>query len=101
MKDNLRISRQAILWAILLGGAAAGVADIISAFGTQKGRVLGVLQYIGSGLIGSSAFDGGWATAAVGLATVSHVHPQTRLSPALGGAVVGLTSVTLHQLNRR
>jgi hypothetical protein len=68
MKDNLRISRQATLSAILLGGAAAGVADIISAFGTQKGRVLGVLQYIGSGLIGSSAFDGGWATAAVGLA---------------------------------
>jgi len=64
MKDNWRISLQAIL----LGGLAAGAADIISAFGTQKGRVLMVLQYIGSGLIGSSAFDGGWATAAVGLA---------------------------------
>ena len=64
MKDNWWISVQAIL----LGGLAAGAADIISAFGTQKGRVLGVLQYIGSGLIGSSAFDGGWATAAVGLA---------------------------------
>jgi hypothetical protein len=64
MKDNWRNSLQAIL----LGGVAAGAADIISAFGTQKGRVLGVLQYIGSGLIGSSARDGGWATAAIGLA---------------------------------
>jgi uncharacterized membrane protein YagU involved in acid resistance len=68
MKDEMSNSLQAILWAIFSGGAAAGAADIVSAFGTQKGRVLGVLQYIGSGLIGSSAFDGGWATAVVGLA---------------------------------
>lgn len=63
MKDNLRISLQAILW----GGMAAGAIDIASAFANQKGNVLRVLQYIASGLIGSSAFDGGWATAGVGL----------------------------------
>ena len=64
MTDGLKNSLRAILW----GGAAAGAADIISAIGNQKGRVLAVLQYVGSGLIGKSAFDGGWATAAVGLA---------------------------------
>lgn len=64
MTDGLKNSLRAILW----GGAAAGAADIISAIGNQKGRVLAVLQYVGSGLIGKLAFDGGWATAAVGLA---------------------------------
>jgi hypothetical protein len=63
MKDEMRSSLQAILW----GGMASGVADILSAIGNQKGNVLGVLQYVGSGLIGKSAFDGGWATAGLGL----------------------------------
>jgi hypothetical protein len=53
--------------AILAGGAAAGAADIISAIGGQKSP-LGVLQYIGSGLLGKVAFDGGWWTGAAGLA---------------------------------
>ena len=64
MKDEMSNSLQAILW----GGMAAGVADILSAIGNQKGNVLGVLQYVGSGLIGKSAFEGGWMTAGVGLA---------------------------------
>jgi hypothetical protein len=63
MKDETRNSLQAILW----GGAAAGAADIVSAI-SNKANPLGVLQYVGSGLIGKVAFDGGWATAAVGLA---------------------------------
>jgi len=63
MKSELRASVQAIL----LGGFAAGAADILSAIG-NKGKPLGVLQYIASGLIGRSAFDGGWLTGAVGLA---------------------------------
>ena len=63
MKDEAGNTLQAILW----GGMASGVADILSAIGNQKGNVLGVLQYVGSGLIGKSAFEGGWVTAVVGL----------------------------------
>ena len=64
MKADLKPSLQAIL----LGGFAAGAADIISAIGGRGGKALMVLQYIGSGLIGNVAFDGGWLTGAVGLA---------------------------------
>jgi hypothetical protein len=64
MKDDLRNSLRAILW----GGAVAGAADIISAIGGKGGKALMVLQYIGSGLIGKPAFDGGWLTGGVGLA---------------------------------
>ena len=54
------------LQAILLGGFAAGAADIISALGNQGGRVVGVMQYIASGLIGKIAFEGGALTVAFG-----------------------------------
>lgn len=64
MKDSLKNSLQAILW----GGAAAGAADIISAIGGRGGKALMVLQYVGSGLIGNLAFNGGWLTGAAGLA---------------------------------
>jgi hypothetical protein len=62
MKNEWKASLQAIF----LGGFAAGAADIISAIG--RGKPLGVLQYIASGLIGPSAFNGGWLTGAAGLA---------------------------------
>jgi len=64
MKADMRASMQAVL----LGGFAAGAADIISAIGGKGGKALLVLQYIGSGLIGMRAVDGGWLTGAVGLA---------------------------------
>lgn len=67
MTDSMTASAKNSLQAILWGGAAAGAADIISAI-SNKANPLGVLQYVGSGLIGKVAFDGGWATAAVGLA---------------------------------
>lgn len=63
MKDSLKNSLRAILW----GGAAAGAADIISAIGGRGGKALLVLQYIGSGLIGKEAVNGGWLTGAAGL----------------------------------
>lgn len=63
MKADLRNSLQAILW----GGAAAGAADIISAIGGRGGKALMVLQYVGSGLIGKAAVNGGWLTGALGL----------------------------------
>ena len=63
MNDNVKTTLQAVL----LGGFAAGTADIISAFGSQGGRVVGVLQYIASGLIGKPAFEGGGLTVGLGL----------------------------------
>lgn len=57
--------------AILRAGLIAGVLDITAAFAfaaLRGGTPLRVLQYIASGLLGSPAFQGGAATAALGLA---------------------------------
>lgn len=56
---------------IVVGGLAAGVLDILAAFGLALwygGRPIRVLQTIASGVLGQAAFDGGAATAALGLA---------------------------------
>jgi uncharacterized membrane protein YagU involved in acid resistance len=55
---------------ILVGGTLAGVLDILAAFLMSWPRVppVRVLQYNASGALGPSAFRGGAATAAVGLA---------------------------------
>jgi uncharacterized membrane protein YagU involved in acid resistance len=56
---------QAILW----GGLIAGILDAVDgvvAFGTQGLNPIRVLQYIASGALGQSAFQGGLATAALG-----------------------------------
>ena len=58
---------QAIFW----GGLVAGVLDAIDgviAYGTQGLNPIQVLQYIASGTLGKSAFQGGLATAALGAA---------------------------------
>ena len=60
-------SLRAILW----GGVVAGILDAIDgviAFGTQGLNPIQVLQYIASGALGKSAFQGGAATAALGAA---------------------------------
>ena len=57
--------------AILLGGAFAGVLDILAAFTVYALRgvpPVRILQSIASGLLGSAAFEGGAATATLGLA---------------------------------
>ena len=54
----------------ILGGLSAGTLDMLYAVGRSalNGRgALGVLQSVGSGLIGSAAFEGGVATAVFGL----------------------------------
>jgi uncharacterized membrane protein YagU involved in acid resistance len=59
------------LLAVLLGGAAAGTADIIAAVAgraSRGGEPISVLQGIASGLLGKLAFQGGWLTGAAGLA---------------------------------
>ncbi|MBV9624061.1 MAG: hypothetical protein JOZ14_08795 [Acidobacteria bacterium] len=56
---------QAIFW----GGLMAGVLDAVNgiiAYGTQGFNPIQVLQYIASGVMGKSAFQGGLATAALG-----------------------------------
>jgi hypothetical protein len=58
---------QAIFW----GGLIAGVLDAIDgviAYGTQGLSPVQVLQYIASGALGKSAFQGGLTTAALGAA---------------------------------
>ncbi len=58
---------QAIFW----GGLVAGIldaADGVIAFGTHGLNPIQVLQYIASGALGQSAFQGGLATAALGAA---------------------------------
>jgi hypothetical protein len=57
--------------AVLAGGLAAGVLDILAAFavyGLRGVSPLRILQSIASGLLGARAFEGGYATAALGLA---------------------------------
>jgi len=69
--------------AILLAGLLAGVLDITAAFGfsaSRGGTPAGVLRFVASGLLGPSAFQGGAATAALGLALHFVI--------ALGAAVV-------------
>jgi hypothetical protein len=60
-----------LLKAIAVGGAIAGVADIIDPiifFHFRNGSAIAVLQSIASGLLGHSAFYGGVKTALLGLA---------------------------------
>ena len=56
---------------ILWGGLMAGVLDAVDgivAFGTKGLNPIQVLQYIASGLLGPSSFQGGLGTAALGTA---------------------------------
>jgi hypothetical protein len=56
---------------ILLGGLLAGLLDIVYAFvlaAMRGGTPLRVLQSIASGVLGTAAYQGGFATGIVGLA---------------------------------
>ena len=61
----------ALLAAILVGGGVAGVLDLLDAFvffGLRNGVAPSrILQSIASGLVGASAFRGGWRMAALGV----------------------------------
>ena len=52
---------------MLWGGLSAGVLDITAAF-VRWGKPVRILQGIASGILGPQAFQGGWGTAALGLA---------------------------------
>ena len=63
-KQSLTILH-AILWSGLIAGTLDAVDGVI-AFGTQGLNPIQVLQYIASGALGQAAFQGGFATAALG-----------------------------------
>ena len=58
---------QAIFWGGMVAGALDAVDGVI-AYGTRGLNPIQVLQYIASGALGKSAFQGGLATAALGAA---------------------------------
>lgn len=61
-----------IIRAILLGGLSAGTLDFIGAYVSNASRgvtPLRIAQSIASGWLGRQAFDGGYKTAALGLAS--------------------------------
>ncbi|HEY6249215.1 MAG TPA: hypothetical protein VI685_04605 [Candidatus Angelobacter sp.] len=74
MNNAIALSRKQALsnvQAIFWGGLIAGVLDAVDgviAYGTQGLNPIQVLQYIASGALGKSAFQGGLVTAALGAA---------------------------------
>lgn len=66
-----RSRRTRLIAAIATGGLAAGTIDIVYAMisvGMRGRSPQWVLQSVASGLLGSDAFQGGWASAGLGLA---------------------------------
>jgi hypothetical protein len=101
-----RRSAGALAVAILVGGGVAGLLDITYAcinVGLRGVSPERLLQFVASGLLGSAAFDGGLATAALGLALhfamalvmaavftlASLALPTLRLRPILWGLAYG------------
>jgi hypothetical protein len=79
---------------ILTAGLICGVLDGLSALALSAGRWMRLFQFIASGLLGPSAFNGGVRTALLGIA----MH----FSVALGAAAVYYTaSRALPMLNDR
>src|SRR3569833_462950 len=65
------MKQRSSLWAVLVGGTIAGALDILFAisFAATSGvDAVRVLQTVASGGLGSAAFSGGTAAAALGLA---------------------------------
>ena len=68
--ENVMTRRGAVLFGIVVGGLIAGCFDITYAvvFSSLRGvPAIRVLQSVASGLLGRAAYDGGGATAALGL----------------------------------
>ena len=93
--------------AILWGGLIAGVLDAtdgVVAYGFQGLNPIQVLQYIASGLLGPSSFQGGLATAGLGTllhffiafvaaavyVSASHLIPALNARPRLFGPLFGV-----------
>jgi hypothetical protein len=99
---------------IVLGGLVAGGLDILDAFvlaWANGGSAVRVLQFIASGVLGSSAFQGGWTTTGVGLVLhfvialgaamvyfgITRVIPAVLRHPVSSGVAFGLgVFLTMH-----
>jgi uncharacterized membrane protein YagU involved in acid resistance len=57
-----------ILLSALLGSIFAGIPDIFAAAALVRQRPNRILQTVASGLLGKASYQGGWRTAALGLA---------------------------------
>jgi hypothetical protein len=73
MIGTSNIANRSVLRGVLTGAVIAGVLDatfavIVDVVILRAFSLLGVLQWIASGAIGSAAFNGGLATAALGVA---------------------------------
>jgi hypothetical protein len=110
VNDDLR---RRMVKAILLGGLAAGICDILDPiifWGLRAGVApVRILYSVASGWLGRAAFDGGPAVAALGLAThffiattwatvfvlASFLVPALRRKPLLVGPLFGLVVYTV------
>lgn len=62
--------QRSTIWALLVGGSIAGALDILFAitYACVRGSsAQSLLQTVASGLLGESAYSGGWAAAGTGL----------------------------------
>lgn len=84
---------KAILWSGLVAGVLDATDGVI-AFGFKDLNPIQVLQYIASGLLGPSSFEGGLGTAALG--TIFHFFVAF-----VAAAVYVLASRRIPALNRR
>jgi hypothetical protein len=67
----MHMTQRRVFAAVLMGGLSAGVLDIVYAFvlaAMRNGTPLRTLQSVASGVLGKSAYAGGIATGALGLA---------------------------------
>ena len=93
--------------ALLYGTLAVGTLDIVDAFiffGLRGARPIRILQSIAAGVLGREAFNGGWGTAALGLAlhffiafvivlvflAASQRMPMLARQPVLVGVIYGI-----------
>jgi hypothetical protein len=91
------VQRHGFPSAILVGGGVAGALDIVYACvrGSQAGvSAERVLQSVASGLLGRPAFDGGTATAALGLGL--HFAMTTLMAAIYVGAATRLPLLRGH-----
>ncbi len=96
-----------LLKAVLVGGLAAGILDIlyaITVYGLAGVPARAIVQSIASGWLGKAAYSGGWPVAILGLAshlfiacvmagvfvTAARWAAVLRNQPLLSGAVFGL-----------
>ena len=108
-RSQMRTRERSVLRALLLGALAVGTLDILDAFiffSLRGAAPIRILQSIAAGLLGRASFQGGAATAALGLCLhyfiafgivgvfflVSRAMPWLLKRPFLTGPLYGLVA---------